>query len=244
MDAVLTKNYAAGGAIAARRLVKVGSADGAVLQAAAATDLIVGISPELGADSGARCDVYHLGIAELELGGEVARGGQVTADADGKGVAVSAAGQRVGAIALQSGVSGDIIRVLSMAGTAGNQSSAVASAVMVVGAENTGAGTINVTIQLKDAAGVDLAVRGSVFAYLSDDAYGNSIVATAPSAGWAIGTDGLLIPVVTNKAAQLVSEADGDIDITITEAGADTFYLVLVMPNGSLLVSDAITFAS
>lgn len=111
---------------------------------------------------------------------------------------------------------------------------------VVVGAD---AGTtINVTIQLKDSAGVDLAVRGSVLAYLSDDANGDSIAGTAPSGGWAIGTDGLLIPVVADKAAQLVSEADGDIDVTITEAGADTWYLILVMPDGRLVASDAITF--
>lgn len=114
-------------------------------------------------------------------------------------------------------------------------------ATITVGAENTNA--INVTIQLKDANGTELATRASVFAYLSDDANGDSIAGTAPSSGWAIGTDGLLIPVVTNKAAQLVSEADGDIDITITEASADTWYLILVLPNGLLKASGAITFA-
>lgn len=101
---------------------------------------------------------------------------------------------------------------------------------------------INVTVQLKDSDG-DLAVRGSLFAYLSDDANGDSIAGTAPSGGMAIGTDGLLIPDVTGKSARLVSEADGDIDITITEAGADTWYLILVMPDGRLVASDAITFS-
>jgi hypothetical protein len=101
---------------------------------------------------------------------------------------------------------------------------------------------INVTIQLKDAAGTDLAVRGSVFAYLSDDANGDAVAATAPDGGVAIGTDGLAIPVVADKAFTLVSEADGDIDLTITESGADTWYLILVMPDGKLVASDAITF--
>lgn len=101
---------------------------------------------------------------------------------------------------------------------------------------------INVTVQLKDSDG-DLGVRGSLFAYLSDDANGDSIAGTAPDGGWAIGTDGLLIPDVTGKSARLVSEADGDIDITITEAGADTWYLILVMPDGRLVASDAITFS-
>ena len=114
-------------------------------------------------------------------------------------------------------------------------------ATMVVGSESGNA--INVTVQLEDADGADLAVRGSVLAYLSDDANGDSIAGTAPDGGVAIGTDGLVIPVVTNKAMQLVSEADGDIDLDITESGIDTWYLILVMPNGKLLASAAITFA-
>jgi hypothetical protein len=121
-------------------------------------------------------------------------------------------------------------------------SAASLAASFVVGAENTN--VINVAIQLKASDGDDLGVRGSVYAYLSDDQYGNSIVATAPSGGWAIGTDGLLIPIVAGKAGLLVSEADGDIDISITEAGAKTAYLVLVLPSGTLAVSGAITFAA
>lgn len=103
---------------------------------------------------------------------------------------------------------------------------------------------INVAIQLQDGNAADLAVRGSVMAYLSNDANGDSIATTAPDGGWAIGTDGLLIPVVANKAAILVSEADGDIDISITESGAATWYLILVLPNGKLVASTAITFAA
>jgi len=101
---------------------------------------------------------------------------------------------------------------------------------------------INVSIQLKDAAGADLAVRGALIAYLSDDANGDSVAGTAPDTV-AIGTDGLAIPLVAGKAFQLVSEADGDIDIDITEDGADTWYLILVLPDGRLVASDAITFA-
>lgn len=111
----------------------------------------------------------------------------------------------------------------------------------VIGAEAGNA--INVAVQLTDSAGADLAVRGSILAYLSDDAAGDSIAATAPDGGVAIGTDGVAIPLVAGKAFQLVSEADGDIDLNITEAGADTWYLILVMPDGRLVASDAITFS-
>jgi hypothetical protein len=112
-----------------------------------------------------------------------------------------------------------------------------------VGAE-TGGDTITVTIQLKDANDADLATRATVFAYLSDDANGDSIAGTAPSGGVAINTDGLLIPVVANKAFYLTSEADGDIALDIVEAAGDTWYLILVLPNGLLKASGAITFGA
>lgn len=102
---------------------------------------------------------------------------------------------------------------------------------------------ITVAIQLKDSAGDDLAVRASVLAYLSDDANGDSLAGTAPDGGVVIGADGLAIPLVAGKVFQLTSEADGDIDLVVGESGADTWYLVLVMPDGRLVPSGAITFA-
>lgn len=61
-----------------------------------------------------------------------------------------------------------------------------------IGAE--GSNIINVGIQLKGANYEDIAARAMVFAYLSDDANGDSITALAPNTGVAIGTDGLLVP--------------------------------------------------
>lgn len=117
---------------------------------------------------------------------------------------------------------------------------AIADVVFTIGAD---AGTtVAMQMQFRDALGNNLAVRGSVFAYLSDDAFGDSIVAAAPSGGWAIGTDGLLIPVVAGKAANFTSKATGHIDFVITEAGAKTLYLAVRLPNGALKVSPVITF--
>lgn len=116
----------------------------------------------------------------------------------------------------------------------------VAGAVQVVGAQ--GGDIINVAIQLNDAAGTAMANRNTLFAYLSNDANGDSIVPTAHSTSPAIGTDGLLMPVITDKAFYLTSEADGDIDINFEEAGAlGPYYLVIVLPNGSRSISAAIT---
>jgi len=117
-----------------------------------------------------------------------------------------------------------------------------ASADISVSAEDTN--VVTVTIQLKNGIGANRSERTAVLAYLSDDANGDSVVATAPDGGVAIGTDGLAIPLVANKAFLLVSEADGDIDLEVTESGTDTFYLILILPNGDLIASDALTFAA
>lgn len=113
---------------------------------------------------------------------------------------------------------------------------------ITVGAE-TGGNTINVAIQLKSGT-KELAQRAKLEFYLSDDANGDSLAATAPSSGFAIGTDGVILTEHTaNKHATAISEADGDIDINIVEASADTWYLVCILPSGELVVSDPITFA-
>ncbi len=116
--------------------------------------------------------------------------------------------------------------------------------VFTIGAENAGAGTINVAIQLIDRKNKgEIAERVSLNWYLSADANGDAI-GTAHSGGAAIGTDGLLIEWTANLAGIVISEADGDIDITFTEAGALTNYLILVMPDGKLYASGAITHAA
>jgi len=115
-------------------------------------------------------------------------------------------------------------------------------AAMTVGAE--AGNVIAVSIQLKsDKSRATLAVRRVLDIYLADAATGAAIIGTAPSSGIAIGTNGaVLASVVANKYLTVVSTAAGLIDFTITEAGAKTLYLVVVMPNGRQVVSGPITF--
>jgi hypothetical protein len=111
----LTKSYTAEAVINPNRIVKVGAADFGVLQGAAVADKLIGISTEIDAQLGERVDVIHEGIADLKLGGTVARGDFVTTDASGQGVtAAPAAGANAQVIgkALVSGVIGDVIPVL------------------------------------------------------------------------------------------------------------------------------------
>jgi hypothetical protein len=102
---------------------------------------------------------------------------------------------------------------------------------------------INLGMQFKDSNGQDIQERVACDFYLSDSATGDDISGTAATS-LAIGTDGVLMTYVTGKAGKIVSEADGDVDIAIGyTTGAKTWYGVVVLPDGRLVVSSAITFA-
>lgn len=117
--------------------------------------------------------------------------------------------------------------------------SAVAGATIVVGAESTNVRAI--TVQLTDAAGADIAVRQLVKIVVLFDASGDAFVATGGSTGIAIGTDGALLPLVAKKAFLAISEADGDIDLTWTDTGTEVAYLGVILPNGKMVISAALT---
>lgn len=108
----LIKSFNAEAAVSPFRIVKVGAADGGVIQGAAASDVLLGVSGEMGQSTvGGRCDVVMDGIADVEYGGTVTRGARLTSDATGRAVAAApAAGTNNGVIgiALVSGVVGDI----------------------------------------------------------------------------------------------------------------------------------------
>lgn len=113
---VLIKTYIAEAAVLPYRIVKWGSADGQVLQAAAATDKAIGVSDNIGqATVNGRVDIVRTGIAEVQYGGTVTRGDLLVSDANGKAVtAAPSAGtnnQIIGR-AEKSGVTDDIGEVL------------------------------------------------------------------------------------------------------------------------------------
>lgn len=111
----LIKNFTAGAAVGANLIVKLGAADGAVLQATASTETLIGVSTEVASASGERCDVILAGVANVIAGGSITRGALVTADSAGKAVTIgSTAGTNYGVIgiALISASSGDIFPVL------------------------------------------------------------------------------------------------------------------------------------
>ena len=121
----------------------------------------------------------------------------------------------------------------------------VASVSFTVGSEATEA--ITVSCQFKDAAGADMTSARCLRAYLSADSAGQT---AASSSGLTVtsGTDGLTqvsVDANTINMLWLTSEADGDVDVVITDASGGTLtnYLNVITPDGKIHTSGAITFA-
>lgn len=112
----LIKSYVAEAAVLPYRVVKFGTADGQVVQAAAAADASFGVADNLGqGTAGARVDVAVDGIAEAEAGAAVARGALVSVDSSGRVITAAAsagANVRVIGVAMSAaGAAGEIILV-------------------------------------------------------------------------------------------------------------------------------------
>ena len=121
----------------------------------------------------------------------------------------------------------------------------VASVSFTVGSESTEA--ITVSCQFKDAAGADMTSARCLRAYLSADSAGQT-ASSASGLTVTSGTDGLTqvsVDANTINMLWLTSEADGDVDVVITDAsaGTTTNYLNVITPDGKIHTSGAITYA-
>jgi len=103
--------------------------------------------------------------------------------------------------------------------------------------------TITVNCQINDANGDAVDEAYVVTQYLATTSAGTTSVAATTSL--VAGTDGqILLEHVSNSYWTAITEADGDLDIVIGDAGgAATYYLVTVLATGKTYVSDVITFA-
>ncbi len=110
------KSFLAEGAIAAHRLVKFGTADDAIVQAAAGADLTIGVN-DLAVAQGEVATVVMGGVAIVEYGGNVTRGALLTANASGQAVTAATTNRVIG-VAMVSGVAGDLGSVLLAPSTA------------------------------------------------------------------------------------------------------------------------------
>jgi hypothetical protein len=105
------------------------------------------------------------------------------------------------------------------------------------------ANAIDVTVSLKDkVGGAELAQDTAAWCFISDDPDGVSVSAAPDSV---TAQDGImLVPYTASQAFLVASNGNSTtFEIRITEAGgADTFYLVVIQPDGTYAISNAITF--
>lgn len=106
------------------------------------------------------------------------------------------------------------------------------------------ANVINVAVQLQDVRQQSVGQITHVEAYLSDNADGSTLTATAATSALAIGTNGVIISTLTTeKAVLVISNKTGQFDINITQtATPQAYYLAVMMPDGSIVVSPIIQF--
>ena len=93
-----------------------------------------------------------------------------------------------------------------------------------------------VQLVFKDADGVTMAVPTAGMLYISEVATG---LTNNPVDSLAVLTNGALDELVTGGASIYTTDATGKLGVTIAHAaGVDSFWIVVVLPNGKLLISD------
>jgi len=196
--------------------------------------------------------VIMQGIVPIVAGGVLnTPGTALVSDGSGRVVAAGATGVQ-NIVGIQMGVSGgagQLVPVLLFPHSryAEPTDGGIGNATITVGAEVAHpTHTITCNIQLKDCFAADLAVVGVIEAYLSTDSAGKDINATVTlTTDLAAGTDGSRSILTAQQSYRLISEADGDIDVVLEKTdGAATVYLNLVLPNGKIVTSGAITFSA
>lgn len=112
-----------------------------------------------------------------------------------------------------------------------------ASATITVGAT---AATILVTVQLKDYKGTNLAQICRVTGYITSDAAG---LTTSTVTSATVGS-GIQNSIEATKSYEFVSTAAGVFSTTLDGTGANTRYLQVVLPNGTVVASGACVFSA
>ena len=110
-----------------------------------------------------------------------------------------------------------------------------AAIVSMTTATTPASGSCAVQLVFKDAAGVQLAVPASGLLYMSEVATG--LTHDLADTTLAVLTNGAVTNVGGAGPSLFTTDAAGLLGVTIT-AGADSYYLVVVLPSGKLLISD------
>lgn len=114
-------------------------------------------------------------------------------------------------------------------------------ATITVGAEASDARAITVTFLDANGVAVDTYVRGELHVLL--DAAGAAYVVTGGSTGIAQGASGKILATVAKKIFKYTSTVAGVLTLTWTDTGTEAAYLGVLLPNGRMVISSALTNA-
>ncbi|PZA12460.1 DUF2190 domain-containing protein [Rhodopseudomonas palustris] len=122
MSRELIKSFVADAAIRGYRIAAFHATKQAVVEAASNVAAVIGISTSTGAKAGGVVDVVQQGLAEVVAGGVLARGAEVTSDAEGRAVALPAPSgtaktvRTIGQVQAAA-VEGDVVPIVVSAGS-------------------------------------------------------------------------------------------------------------------------------
>jgi hypothetical protein len=112
---------------------------------------------------------------------------------------------------------------------------------ITVAAEDTN--VVNVAIQVIGGDDQDVDANVHLLVWLTDTEGAAVVPGTAPSGGTAVGATGVVLVELTADVLFLaVTDANGNLELDVTEAGAATWYLNVGLPGGGVVVSDVLTF--
>ncbi len=116
------------------------------------------------------------------------------------------------------------------------------SIAMSVGTE--ASNLINVVVSAVQGRGQPPAKFPLLTGWISDSSDGSDVASTAPTTlAIQTGGRGTLTEHVANKVFSLQLNDNGQADVELGKTGVDTWYIVIVDMDGTLVVSGAITFA-
>jgi len=247
-NVLLTITRTANAILTARRLVKSDS-DPANVIVCTANVRALGVVP-VHAHVGDPVAIEVLGLLVVEAGDTIAIGDALVSDGVGRAVPAGSTGdQNIVGYATSVAAVSTLVSMLAfpLAKYSGTASRALDVTLTVGGEVAHPTHTINVTGVLKDYLGAAVTRAHSFLCYLTDDAAGQTLSTVVLTADAIIGTDGTILKPITAKLVWMVvaEVANGQFDLTFAKTdGAGTVYLQIVLPDGHIKASGAITFSA
>ena len=104
------------------------------------------------------------------------------------------------------------------------------------------ANQIAVSATLYDGNGNAVTQPYALHWWLADNQYGQGL-AVAPNVGVDVDANGYMVEYIANRAGIIMTEDNGGFSFELEHTTTGTWHVVVVLPDGRLSISSAITFA-